>query len=137
MLSYENLGIYVFKWQQEGLQTLNRTSFSCWWKNFSCYMKNHALCCLVLVSLGIWYYSNGYTHDESANAALSRVHIYMKLRIIEFIVFIKLIWSSKKKQQLFQLLFFPLNQTLIHQWCRRFRIFIQAFVVFLTDYHRI
>ena len=28
-------------------------------------MKNHALCCLVLVSLDIWYYSNGYTHDES------------------------------------------------------------------------
>ena len=29
-------------------------------------MKNHALCCLVLVSLDIWDYSNGYNHDESA-----------------------------------------------------------------------
>ena len=48
-------------------------------------MKNHALCCLALASLDNWEYSNAYTHDEIA------IHIYMKLRMIEFIVFIKLI----------------------------------------------
>ena len=36
-------------------------------------MKNHALCCLVLVSLGIWYYSNGYTHDEGGTYS---THLY-------------------------------------------------------------
>ena len=54
-------------------------------------MKNHALCCPVVVSLDIWDYSNGNNHDESTAYALSRVYIYMKLRIIECMVFIKLI----------------------------------------------
>ena len=58
-------------------------------------MKNHALCCLVLVSLDIWDYSNGYNHNESSayhlNVALILVQIYRTLQMIEFIVFMKLL----------------------------------------------
>ena len=73
-------------------------------------MKNHALCCLVLVSLDIWDYSDGYNHDERATPHLyettnDRIHsIYKTYMIIR-----------KEAAAVSTFLFFPLSQTLIHQ----------------------